>query len=138
MLLRHCVDVGHPIAPSQFDDINRRASERSGEMKLMVALLEESIASLLGRAIAPASQRPTHQQEALLWVLGREPSLLPFDDVCHVLSIDPDRLRARLLGRLAQLRRGAQPPPALPRRQYGPRRPTANVAFGQSSMPVNS
>ena len=110
------VDVGHAPTPQQFDDINRRPTERSGEQRLMFALLDDAISCIFSRGTGGTKQRPALQQEALMWVSGRWESSLSFDDVCGALGINADALRARLFHQLQQQRRGSQLP-RLPRRQ---------------------
>ena len=50
-----------------------------------------------------------------MWVVGRRDSRLSFDDVCGVLGIDPNWLRAELFRRLPEVRDKTQ---VQLRRQY--------------------
>lgn len=107
-------DVGD-ILPVQFDAIFRTTPERSGEIRLMAAILEDGIDCLFCRGVGRPEGRRTEQQDALCWVKGwRAP--FAFDDVCLTLGIDPGRLRKALLLAYRAQQLGAVPP-RLPRRQ---------------------
>jgi hypothetical protein len=98
--------LSHPATREQFDDLSRRTHEQTGELRLLGALLIDAIGCFLGHAVGRANDRAAQQQEAVLWVGGRSPSLLRFDDVCIAVGIDPDTLRSELFRRLELARRG--------------------------------
>ena len=108
-------DACDPPTPQQFQDINCRSAERPGELRLLLALLIDAIRCFFGNSSGSARRRLNEQQEAVMWVVGRWESALSFDDVCSVLGIDPNWLRAELFRRLPEVRDKTQ---VQLRRQY--------------------
>lgn len=69
----------------------------SGEMQLMLAVLEDGLKSLAHRGPTPTRRR----RSDLAWVESRDrEDPFAFENVCETLGIDAARLRRRLLGAL--------------------------------------
>jgi hypothetical protein len=91
-------------------------SRGSGEHRLMLAVLEDGIRTLLRHAHATGGRAARLRREALDWlVVSDYANVFAFERVCEALAIEPDRLRTRVLGAfrsaapdlaLAMLRRG--------------------------------
>jgi hypothetical protein len=92
-----CADI---LLPTQYNALIHDTAERSGEVRLMLALLTDAIECLFGRATGHPEQREAEQQEALMWVSGRWQAPFAFEDVCHILGIEPGMLRAVLFRHL--------------------------------------
>lgn len=68
----------------------------SGEMQLMLAVLEDVLRSLVGDPEGPVRSRK--RERDLAWVRSRDrKSPFAFENVCEVLGIDAGRLRRRIL-----------------------------------------
>ncbi len=71
----------------------------SGELQLMLAVLEDSLQSLLGtRGRAPSRRR---RRRELAWITSRDREApFAFESLCDALAIDAERLRRRVLSAL--------------------------------------
>ena len=71
----------------------------SGERRLMLAVLEDGIRTLLKHAHATGGRAARLRREALDWLVVSDYSeVFAFERVCEALTIEPDRLRTRVLG----------------------------------------
>lgn len=71
----------------------------SGERRLMLAVLEDGIRTLLKHAHATGGRAARLRREALDWLVVSDYSdVFAFERVCEALAIEPDRLRTRVLG----------------------------------------
>jgi hypothetical protein len=107
------------LMPSQWRDLQASSNgPNAGIKRLMLALLEISLRDATGardstkanrkfrlspraraRADAQRSSRArTHAADALAWIFDESADDLPFSfqNICSVLDIDPERMRARL------------------------------------------
>ncbi|MCC6849835.1 MAG: hypothetical protein IT294_15130 [Deltaproteobacteria bacterium] len=67
------------------------------ERALMIAVLEEASRCLLNYCAAPDRKRRALSEEARDWFASTEQAhLYAYENVCHVLGIDPDFLRRRI------------------------------------------
>ena len=73
------LDNCDPLTPQRFHDINCRPVGRSGEQRLLLAMLEDAIQCFFGRATGHPGKRLEEQQEVLIWISGRWESPLSFD-----------------------------------------------------------
>jgi hypothetical protein len=74
------------------DGSGSSAALRTGERRLLLAILEDAIRTLLG------SRHPKHQREDLDWLMS-EDRTDPFTylRICDALGIDAEWLRSRVL-----------------------------------------
>src|SRR5262245_65104485 len=81
-----------------FGAVFRRADPAEGERRLLLAVLEDGIRTLLKHAGATRGRAATLQREALGWLLSTDRlDVFAFETICETLGIDADRLRARVL-----------------------------------------
>jgi hypothetical protein len=74
-------------------------SSGSGERRLMLAVLEDGIRTLLKHAHATGGRAARLRREALDWLVVSDYSdVFAFERVCEALAIEPGRLRTRVLG----------------------------------------
>jgi hypothetical protein len=106
------VAVPERMLPGQFYDMWHQAAARSGEHRLLVAILEDAIQCWLGtgRAWASGNNNPDwlpgqHGRlyyEAENWIFNdTAQALVTFAEVCAVLELEPEWLRAALRKRAA-------------------------------------
>jgi len=99
--LSNCgLPVEEGILPAQFHDLLHRSGERSGEHRMMLALLEDALHCWLGTAnagICVQVRRERAHREADAWIFGRYWSPLSFEQVCGWLDLNPDYVRRELL-----------------------------------------
>lgn len=93
------------ILPSQFFD-TLRARYRRGELRLMLAVLEDAIACVEARRSRP--QATTHgrrfkgaAEEALEWLRDEtDDGIFSFGGICGALGLEPKALRRGILAKL--------------------------------------
>jgi hypothetical protein len=91
------------VLPSQLEAI--RGTPPSGVPALLVAMLEEAIASLMAGAHTQDGRRRAEGLRAERWIRSRDTSFpFAFESVCHALELDGDALRSEIL------RQAARPP----------------------------
>src|SRR4029077_8674730 len=84
-----------------FSAIYRRAEPAAGERRLLLAVLEDGIRTLLKHADATRGRARTLQREALAWLLSdAHTDVFTFASICEALEIDPGRLRGQILARV--------------------------------------
>ena len=75
------------------------SSGGSGERRLLLAVLEDGIRTLLKHAHATSGRAARLRREALDWlVVSDYADVFAFERVCEALAIEPGRLRTRVLG----------------------------------------
>jgi hypothetical protein len=81
------------VLPCQFPTYCRSLYVRSGEQRLMLALLTDAI-----NIILKDGANPRLRQETRLWIGGgaRDRHRISFEQACDALGLDAARLRARL------------------------------------------
>jgi hypothetical protein len=90
------------MTPDQFFGL-LRGTARTGERKLMAAVLQDGIETFQKNASARDPIGRELFDEARAWILARhDPSLFSFTTVCDVLELDANALRAGLLRWLAR------------------------------------
>jgi hypothetical protein len=100
------------LLPSQYFDRLRRSAEYGPERRLLVAVLEQGVNDYLKHAGArePRELELWHEVEA--WVEDRDASwLFSFENICHVLELEPDYLRRGLHTYKERARRGVREEP---------------------------
>ena len=89
-----------PLVASQFfETVGTRASKRSGETRLLIAVLRDAIDCFQYCIFTDNPNVSRLSGEAEQWIMGKsEPSdtALTFEYVCSVLDLDPDYLRSGL------------------------------------------
>ena len=84
-----------------FSAVYRRAEPAEGERRLLLAVLEDGIRTLLKHAGATRGRARTLQREALAWLLSdAQTDVFAFASICEALEIDPGRLRGQILARV--------------------------------------
>src|SRR5262245_20687400 len=97
--------VGSSIDDSEmaasFSAVYRRAEPAEGERRLLLAVLEDGIRTLLKYAGARRGRARTLEREALAWMLSdAHTDVFAFASICETLWIDPGRLRGPILPRV--------------------------------------
>lgn len=90
------------LMPAQYADLVRRNNTLEGELKLLMAVLEDAIRSYLRNANAKEGERRREFIEVRNWferkdgaVAGRA-GIFDFENLCEALGIESHRLIARL------------------------------------------
>src|SRR5262245_20841348 len=99
------VAVGAPRDDAElavsFEAVYGRTEPAGGERRLLLAVLEDGIRTLLKYAGARRGRARTLEREALAWMLSDAHSdVFAFASICETLEIDPSRLRGRVLARV--------------------------------------
>lgn len=118
-------DVRWDLAPEMILPSPGTGACRPPEQELMLAVLENAVATLLKNVMAEHCRGRRLYAEAVEWVVSEETGwLFSFVSICHVLGLDPDRLRSGLQRCCARQLAGEVPaPPRSPFRQaHGARR----------------
>lgn len=85
-----------------YEAIYRRAEAAAGERRLLLAVLEDGIRTLLKHARAERGHACTLRREAVTWIrTDARDDVFAFERICEALGIDAGRLRARILARAA-------------------------------------
>jgi hypothetical protein len=91
----------------RYESVFKRAEPAAGERRLLLAVLEDGIRTLLKNARATRGRGLNLRREALRWLTtGDRADVFTFENICETLGIDADRLRGRVL---AEARNGGQP-----------------------------
>jgi hypothetical protein len=100
------------LLPSQYFDRLRRSAEYDPERRLIVAVLEQGVNDYLKHAGAREPKELELWQEVEAWVEDRDASwLFSFENICHVLDLEPDYLRRGLHAHKERVRRGTREEP---------------------------
>jgi hypothetical protein len=84
-----------------FEALYRRVDPADGERRLLLAVLEDGIRTLLKYATATRGRARRLQREALAWLLSdQQTDVVDYATNCEVLEIDPMRLRHRVLEKM--------------------------------------
>jgi hypothetical protein len=90
------------LMPAQYADLVRRNNTLEGEMKLMMAVLEDAIRCYLRNVDANDGLRRREFIEVRNWFESKASSvagpagIFGFQNLCEALGLEPHRLRARL------------------------------------------
>jgi len=83
----------------RYEAVYRRAEPASGERRLLLAVLEDGIRTLLKHARATHGRALNLRREAFTWLTASpDADVFSFTNICETLGIDSDRLRQRVLG----------------------------------------
>ena len=92
------VDAGI-LMPAQYADLVRRNHTLEGEMKLLMAVLEDAIRCYLRNVDAQAGERRREFIEVRSWfesTVAGPAGIFSFENLCEALGIEPHRLLARI------------------------------------------
>lgn len=96
--LEKAIDAGI-LMPAQYADLVRRNHTLEGELKLLLAVLEDAVRCYLRNVDAKDGERRREFIEVRNWfentVTGRA-GIFSFENLCEALGIEPHRLLARL------------------------------------------
>src|SRR3989475_13051426 len=82
----------------RYEAVYRRAEPACGERRLLLAVLEDGIRTLLKHARATHGRGFNLRREALTWLTTDDRSdVFCFENICETLGVDAARLRARVL-----------------------------------------
>lgn len=85
------------LMPSQYFDRIRRRASLDGERRLMVAILEDAVDVYRKHADARDRKRRTLFDDAEAWIEASDKGwIFSFENICDVLGLDVDYLRAGL------------------------------------------
>jgi len=92
------VDAGI-LMPAQYADLVRRNHTLEGELKLLMAVLEDAIRCYLRNVDATDGERRREFIEVRSWfesTVARPAGIFSYENLCEALGIEPRRLLARL------------------------------------------
>jgi len=92
------IDAGI-LMPAQYADLVRRNHTLEGELKLLMAVLEDAIRCYLRNVDAKDGERRREFVEVRNWfesAVSRRAGIFGFENLCEALGIEPHRLLARL------------------------------------------
>jgi hypothetical protein len=97
--------VPEGLLPVQFVELLQRPAERTPELRLMVAVLEDALRTFCGCARSPGRRNRRLSQEAADWFASSDTSWpFAFENICDALGLEPEWIR-----QLLRRREGAQP-----------------------------
>jgi hypothetical protein len=121
-----------PLAEAQYLTVSRRIYHAQPELRLMGAILEDAVATLMTDLRGCTSRQRRDFAEALNWIHGRtdEGSVFSFINICETLAIDPNYLRLGLI-RKSVVNRNPKPLAGAAIKKYSsPRRKTIRLRAG--------
>jgi hypothetical protein len=109
------------LMSAQFYATTKRTYHASPELRLIVAVLEDAVATLTTDLRRCSKRQRRDFSEAMRWVVNRDDDdrFFSFVNVCEILTINPEYLRAGLIQKVNQIRdrkpldpqvRGGYPP----------------------------
>ena len=85
------------LVPSQFTELLQRSSERTPELKLMGAVLEDAIRSFCQCAGSPGVRSQKLFRETAEWFESHDVSWpFAFENICDALALEPNWIRGLL------------------------------------------
>ncbi len=92
----------HGDVTVRYDGVYGRAQPAEGARRLLMAVLEDGIRTLLKYAHATRGRAGNLRREAYEWLsVGTTTSPFAFERLCEALGLDAGRLRARVLEQVA-------------------------------------
>lgn len=94
------------LASAQFYETTKRTFHPNPELRLMAAVLEDAVATLMTDLRRCSKRQRRDFAEAMRWVVDRDDDdrLFSFVNVCEALAIDADYLRAGLIRKVNRIR----------------------------------
>jgi len=95
-----------PLVQLQYLAAHRRSYHPQPELRLMGAILEDAVATLMMDLRRCSGRQRRDFAEAMNWIQGRtdQRSVFSFTNICETLAIDPDYLRQGLIRKSAENR----------------------------------
>jgi hypothetical protein len=120
------------LAEAQYLAVNRRTYHGQPELRLMGAILEDAVATLMTDVRRCSSRQRRDFADALNWIHGRtdQRSVFSFINICETLAIDPDYLRQGLLRKSVESRNPKPLAEAGVNQYTSPRRKTVRLRAG--------
>lgn len=117
------------LAQAQYYQTARRTHYASAELRLMAAVLEDAVATLLTDLRRCSSRQRRDYAEAWQWINSRvdNGSVFSFIDICESLALDPDYLRQGLIRKGTEIRNRKPLAGAGVRKYSSPRRKTVRL-----------
>lgn len=111
------------LMSAQFYATSKRTYQASPELRLIAAVLEDAVATLTTDLRRCSKRQRRDFGEAMRWVVNRDDDdwFFSFVNVCEILTIDPEYLRAGLIQKVNQIRDSKPLDPQV-RRSYLPAR----------------
>ena len=121
-----------PLAEAQYLATNRRSTRMQPELRLMGAILEDAVATLMTDLRRCTSRQRRDFADALNWLHGRtdQGSVFSFANICETLAIDPDYLRQGLIRKSIENRHRLPLAGAGLKKYTSPRRKTTRLRAG--------
>ena len=94
------------LISTQFYATTKRTYHASPELRLIAAVLEDAVATLTTDLRRCSKRQRRDFEEAMRWVVNRDEDdrLFSFVNLCEMLTIDPQHLRAGLIRKVNQIR----------------------------------
>lgn len=94
------------LTSAQFYETTKRTFHPNPELRLMAAVLEDAVATLMTDLRRCSKRQRRDFAEAMRWVVDRDDDdrLFSFVNVCEALAIDADYLRAGLIRKVNRIR----------------------------------
>jgi len=121
-----------PLTEAQYLTVNRRTFHAQPELRLMGAILEDAVATLMTDLRRCTSRQRRDFTDAMNWIHGRtdQQSVFSFVNICETLAIDPDYLRQGLIRKSVE-NRNPKPLAGPGLKKYSsPRRKTIRLRAG--------
>lgn len=112
LAVQNSIDYGIVFAPdelaqAQFYRTTKRTYYPSPEHRLMAAVLEDAVNTLMTDQRRCTKRQQQEFRDTLVWLKNSgADSVVSFDSICDALAIDPDYLRQGLLEKIEQIRNG--------------------------------
>ena len=121
-----------PLVQLQYLAANRRSYHPQPELRLMGAILEDAVATLMTDLRRCTSRQRRDFAEALNWINSRtdERSVFSFINICETLAIDPNYLRQGLIRKSIENRHRIPLAGAGLKKFTSPRRKTIRLRAG--------
>jgi len=94
------------ITPDQHRDRIRTEPCDRPEIRLMIAVMEDAVATLQRYACHPSARHQKECEDTLLWIASRDTSWpYSFENVCSALAFEPERVRRGMRAAVAPCER---------------------------------
>jgi hypothetical protein len=120
------------LAEAQYLATHRRTYHGQPELRLMGAILEDAVATLMTDVRRCTSRQRRDFTDAMNWIQGRtdQRSIFSFINICETLAIDPDYLRQGLIRKSLENRNPKRFAGAGLKKYTSPRRKTIRLRAG--------
>lgn len=120
------------LAEAQFLAAHRRTYHGQPELRLMGAILEDAVATLMTDVRRCTSRQRRDFTDAMNWIRARtdQGSIFSFINICETLAIDPDYLRQGLIRKSLENRNPKPFAGAGLKKYTSPRRKTIRLRAG--------